>query len=315
MGRIRRSSRRASMKARLSIAAAVLVGGGAIGAVAVVASNHSAPQAASSAGFSWNNSHQQLSWSSALNTALTTNWRPTALVALQRMAPMHNFVIAQHGHTTFAAQRGVVLLANKHFLLVKSANGGLHLWLLSGATKVTNVVTNSAGLAAMTGTTPTAPVVTAAQQGNIAPVTQTMLGVTTQTVTAMTAPVVKPVTITVSVPGTNEVITISIAQSTATVTPSGQMAAVTTGVPMTTNVQPVMMTANAHIARGDLVFVAGVVKHHQLVAQLVLFKAPATAVTPTPTGAPTGTVVPTTGVTPTMPVVTATPSQVSGTHT
>jgi len=308
------------MKARLSIAAAVLVGGGAIGAVAVAASNHSAPTAAASAGYSWDNSwwsnSHQLSVSNALNTALTTNWRPTALVALQHMAPMRNFVTVQRGHTTLAAQRGVVVLANKHFLLVRSANGALHLWLLSGATKVTNVVTNSAGLGAMTGVTPTAPVVTAAQQGNITPVTQTMLGTTTQAVAAMTAPAVKPVTITVSVPGTNEVITISIAQSTATVTPSGQMAAVTTGVPMTTTVQPVMMTANAHIARGDLVFVAGVVKHHQLVAQLVLFKAPAAMVTPTPTATiPTGTVTPTTGVTPTTPVVTATPSQVSGTHT
>ena len=316
MGHYRRRSRQASMKARLSIAAAVLVGGGAIGAVAVATSNHSAPSAAQSAAYSSNASHQ-ISVGNALSTALTTwsTWRPTALRALSHMAPMRTFATAQKGHTTFAAQRGVVLLANKHWLLVKSTNGSLHLWLINGATKVTNVVTNVAGLTAMTGAAPA--VVTAAQHGNTAPAVQTMAG-STQAVAAMTAPVAKPTTITVSVPGTNEVITITISQATAAVTASGTMAAQQTSTAMTTTVQPVMMAATNHVARGDLVFVAGVMKHHQLVAQLVLFKAPAATPAPTPTPvASTGmpTVPPTTGVTPTTPVVTATPSQISGTHT
>jgi hypothetical protein len=313
MGRYRRSSRHASMKARLSIAAAVLVGGGAIGAVAVAASNHSAPSTAQSAGFYWNTPrHHQMSVGNALNTALTS-WnssQSTAMTALTQMAPMRTFATAQMRHTTLAAQRGVVVLATKHWLLVKSANGSLHLWLINGATKVKNVVGNTTGTTAMTGSTNAATA--AATRGNMTPATQTMAGTTTQAVTSMTAPVAKPTTITVSVPGTNEVITITISQSTAAVTPSGTSAAVTTSTPMTTTVQPVMAVTN-HIARGDLVFVAGVEKHHQLVAQLVLFTPPATT-TPTPTATPTiptatptvpSTATPTTGATQTTPVATS----------
>jgi hypothetical protein len=313
MGRNRRGSRQASMKARLSIAAAVLVGGGAIGAVAFATSNHSAAPsttAATSAGYYWNTPrHNQMSVGNALSTALaswnTSQW--TSMTTLTRMAPMRNFATAQMRHTTFAAQRGVVVLATRHLLLVQSANGSLHLWLIGHNTAVQNVATSTTGTTAMTGSTQAATAATTL--GTLAPAAQTMAGSTTA-VTQMTAPVAKPTTITIAVAGTNQVITITIANTTAAVTPSGTSAAVTTGIPVTTSVVPVM-AVNNHIARGDLVFVAGVMTRHQLIAQLVLFTPP-TTVTPTPTA--TVPVLPTS--TATVPVVTPTaPTGVTPTAT
>jgi hypothetical protein len=81
--------------------------------------------------------------------------------------------------------------------------------------------------------------------------------------------------------------------------------------------QPVF-AATRHIARGDLVFVTGVVRDHFLWAQLVLFAAPKAvtpAPTPTPSMAPTGTPTMTPTVPATVPAtVSSAPPTFSGPH-
>jgi hypothetical protein len=286
MGRNRRGSRQASMKAKLSIAAAVLVGGGAIGAVAVAASSHSA-SSAQSAGYTTYDFHHQVSEGVALSTALN-EWSKSeskALAILAEAAPVKNFSTAKVGHTVFAEQRGVVVLATKHWLLIKSSNGSLHLWLLSPKTAVVDVAASKAGMAAMTGSTTTTTVTTAVS---------TMAGQTT--VNAMTTAAAKPTTVTVDVAGSGETITVTVTSTTATVASSTSTVAATTGTPMTTTTQPAW-AATDHIARGDLAFVAGVEEHGFLFAKLVLFAPPKKTVTPVPTTTvPTATATPTTAV-------------------
>lgn len=333
IGRNRRN-RQASMKARLGIATAVLLGGGAVGVAAVAAGNHGpATTSAQSAGFIMS-FHHRISEQAALSSAIST-WgasQQRSLAVLAQMAPMRTFSQVWHRHTMFAAQRGVVVLATRRFLLVKSANGSLHLWWLTGGTKFKNVSASPAGLTAMTGNNRAA--VQAMVNQNMAPAAAAMAG-STAVVNQMAAPVAKPTTITVDT-GT-QVITITITSTTATVTqPVTQpVTTATTGAPTatpsatptmmgmptakpTTTVTPVAtptpsatatqptFTATQGVARGDLVFIAGVRTHGRLIAKLVLFAAPAMT-TPTPTASPTGVVTATVPATPS-----ATPS-VTGT--
>jgi hypothetical protein len=309
MGRNRRGSRLASTKARIGIAAAVLLGGGAIGTVAVATNDLSSITSAQSAGYTVN-FHHPVSVSTALSTALNDwSWsQQRSMSTLANMAPMKSFVTVKRGHTVLAAQRGVVVLATKHFLLVKSVNGSLHLWLVNGATKVKNVAGSTTGMTALTGSSSAAK--TAVTTGNLTPAGQTMAG--SSTVTAMNNPAAKPTTVTVAVAGTGETITITITPSTATVMPSTQTAAQQSGTSMTGSTQPTFAMTN-HVARGDLVLVAGVEQHGELRAQLVLFAAPVKK-TPTPTPSATATT-PAATSTPTVPVATPSASQSeSGAH-
>ena len=275
MGRNRRGIRQASLKARLGIAAVVLAGGGAIGAVAVAASSHSAPATAQSAGYTLNFRHpisQQQALSSALSTWATSQQK--SLATLARMAPVKNFATVRKGRTTFAVQRGVVALATKHWLLIKSSNGSLHLWLLNGKTQVKNVANNATGTAAMTGSTAATTGGDAAgqhgpgrgghggdrerhgderhaQAGYVHG-----LGRRNQRDAHHHGH-----------PDDRH------GQPT-TMTAAQTMAAQTgTAMTMAPARQPVF-AATKHIARGDLVLVTGVVKNHFLWAQLVLFSAP-----------------------------------------
>ena len=319
--RSRRGNRQTAMKARLGIATAVLVGGGAIGVAAVAAANHgTAATTAQSAGFTLN-FHHTISEQQALSSALST-WgqsQQKSMTTLAEMAPMRTFNQFWSHRTEFAAQRGVVVLATKKFLLVKSADRQLHLWWLNGATKVRNVGASATGMAAMTGNNMAATA--AMKTNNMAPAAVTMAG-STSAVSQMAAPVSKPTTITVDTG--NQIITITITAATATVTQPATATATTTPVvtatptaistatstatptamatatatptatamatatpTMTATRQPTMM-ATAGVARGDLVFVVGVRSHGALIAKLVLFAAPATA-KPAPTVTPTVT--------------------------
>src|SRR5262249_43778260 len=125
IGRNMRGIRQASMKVRIGIAAAVLAGGGAIGAVAVATGSHSTPTAAQSAGYSTMHFAHPMSQQQALSSALSM-WATSqqrSMATLARMAPVKNFATVRKGRTTFAVQRGVVALATRHWLLVKSSNG------------------------------------------------------------------------------------------------------------------------------------------------------------------------------------------------
>jgi hypothetical protein len=153
IGRNKRGIRRASTRVRLAVAAAVLVGGGAAGAVAIAA-NHNGVVDAASAGYS---SHSKLSESQAMSGAMNSwNKSPqTSLSLISRMTPMHTFSMTQFHKHMLAMQRGTVVAANRHQIVVKSTNGKFELWNLNGGTKVLNVGPNPTGMTAMSGGTMT----------------------------------------------------------------------------------------------------------------------------------------------------------------
>jgi len=308
IGRNRRGNRQANMKARIGIATAVLVGGSAVGVAAVAAASHNGPATtttAKSEGFALNFHHrisEQVALASALNTWGASHQQ--SFTTLAQMQSMRTFTQVWHHRTQFAAQRGIVVLATRHFLLVKSANGALHLWWLNGATKFANVGNTAMGMTAMTGSTTVAQAAMVAN--NMQPAAVTMAG-STAVVNQMAAPVAKPTTVTVSTG--NVTITITITSTTPTVaatptatatvsaTPTAKPTVTPTATPTLVPVPTPTMTATQStftatrgIQRGDLVFVAGVRVHGFLIAKLVLFAAP-TTVTPTPTPTVTSTVI------------------------
>ena len=321
IGRNRRGNRQANMKARIGIATAVLVGGSAVGVAAVAAASHNGPATtttAKSEGFALNFHHrisEQVALASALNTWSASHQQ--SFTTLAQMQSMRTFSQVWHHRTQFAAQRGIVVLATRHFLLVKSANGALHLWWLNGATRFANVGNTAMGMTAMTGSTTVAQAAMLAN--NMKPAAVTMAG-STAVVNQMVAPDAKPTTVTVSTG--NVTITITITSSTATVTqpvttptvvatptatattPTVTPTATATTPTVTPTATPTLLpvptptmtatqstfTATRGIQRGDLVFVAGVRVHGFLIAKLVLFAAP-TTVTPTPTPTVTSTVI------------------------
>ena len=268
-------NRRGKARTRIAVAAAVLAGAAAIGVVVVATDSHPAPSTVQSAGFSSSlASSRELSVGTALSTALSdwTRSPQKSLTALAEMAPVKDFATVRHGKTVLAVQRGVVVLATKHWLLVKSANGSLHLWLVNGATKTKNVAGSVAGLTALTASKAAA---IAATRGNTSPAAAVLAG--TSTVAALNNPAPKRATFSVAVPGSGGKITITITPSTTTIIPSSRTVARLTDIPVTGIRQPTF-AATDHVRRGDLVLVAGVEKqHHQLLAQLVLFTAPAKA--------------------------------------
>jgi hypothetical protein len=287
---------RTSMKARLGIATAVLVGGGAIGIAAVASGSHSTTSTQQSAyGYTMNFGHS-VSEGAALSAALN-QWRwshESAINTLAHMQSMHTFGQTFFNHTTFAAQRGVVLLATPQFLLVQDANGSnLHAWWLRG-TAFSNVSNNPVGLIALTGSNWAA--FQAMTHNTMTPVVNTMVGTTT--VNQMTAPVSHPTTVTVSTGTTT--ISVTITQTSATTTTWQNHT-----TPFRSS-QPVFTHMNG-VARGDLVLISGVRTFGQLQAKLVLFAAPTTTTTPTPV--PTST-------TPTAPSGSNVPGgTISGSHT
>jgi hypothetical protein len=161
IGRNKRGIRRASMRVRLAIAAAVLVGGGAAGVAAVAVSHSSAPTAAESASYytdSWGY-RQSLSETQALSSAMN-GWNTSqnrSLMTLAEMKPMSTFSMTQFHTHTLAVQRGTVVAASKNQIVVKSTNHMLELWNLNHGTKVLNVGGTQTGMAAMTGGTMGSP--------------------------------------------------------------------------------------------------------------------------------------------------------------
>ncbi|MGD0705647.1 MAG: hypothetical protein ABSA02_37920 [Trebonia sp.] len=294
--------RSVSVKARLAVAAAVLVGGGAASVVAVAA-NHggsAATTTAESAGYTRSFHHtisEQLALTEALGQGMS--WQAST-TTLADMAPVRTFSQLEYRHQTLAVQRGIVLVATRKFLVVRSANGAIHLWWLSGATRVKDVVSSASGMAAMTGSYTATN--TAMFSGNLIP-TENVVAGSTSVVSQLTTPVAKPTTITINTGG--EIITITVASSTATVTqPTTTTQPVTTTQPTTTTQttwtrQSAWWTTDG-VQRGDLVLVAGTRTNGKLKAELVLFAAPLTSM-PTPSVSPTST---------TFPTQTATPSAI-----
>jgi hypothetical protein len=295
--RNKRGIRSFGVKARLAVAAAVLVGGGAASVVAVAASHGggAATTTAESAGFT-RSFHHTVSEQTALTEVLENPGMSSSrsMTALADMTQMRTFSQMVHRHTTFAVQRGIVLLATKKFVVVRSANGGIHLWWLSGATRVKNVGSSASGMAAMTGSYTATNM--AMSTGDMVPSENVVAG-STGVVSQMTTPVAKPTTITIATG--NQVITITVASSTATVTQPMTQPMTMTMTAGTTRTRQSAWSATHGVRRGDLVLVAGTRMHGKLKAELVLFAAPLTNM-PMPSASPTATMFPTSAATPTV---------------
>ena len=261
-----------TVKTRVGIATAILVGG-AVAAGAALAANHGAATTATSAAFSSHASTEGTVLSSAM-----TNWngsRQSSYAQLARLTQARQFSQVRHNGRTLAVQRGIVVLATKKFLILRSSNGSLHLWLLSGKTKFQNVSNSMAGLRALTASAGAAR--QAMGSGNMTPATSLLAG-NPSTAAAMLTPTPAAQTVTVQVANTNLTVTITVTWSMATVNQTATMPQA--AMPAWS---PVTFTQNAWrathaVARGDLALVAGTRSHRTLHAQLVLF-APLSAAT------------------------------------
>jgi hypothetical protein len=152
--------RRGSLKAKLAIAAAVVVGGGAIG-LAVATTTSQSPTTAASAGYTTSVS----SPSSLAEQALTSSSSSATDSLLAKLGSVKDFAEFKAHGKVVAIQRGVVVLVAKKFIIVKSKNGTLKLWWLSGGTKFADVAHDksiSAGLPTTVSTTETLTVTDAA---------------------------------------------------------------------------------------------------------------------------------------------------------
>jgi hypothetical protein len=291
MSRNRRSPagrRGRKLKARLGIATAVVVGGGAIGAVAVASTSHPSVTKAASAGYSSSYSY----WGNqgnVLNAALSDySWsQGRGLSLFSHVANTSHLTQIWHHHSLLAFERGRVVLATKQFVLIRAASGTFNVWWLSHGTKVTNVAASKTGTTALTGSTAAA---TAAMAGEMAPATAMVTGSTTaaQKVLAPTAS-----TVTVTIAGTGVTVSVTVTNNMATVQQG-----------KTWWRQPAMTTA-ANLQRGDLVFIAGTRADWALHAKVVLIEKAATT-TITPSASATPTVAPTSTSTTTAPATTPT---------
>ncbi len=264
MARDRRYGKR-STKTRVGIATAILVGG-AVAAAAVVAADHGVTSTATPAAYASRFSNEGTVISSAMS-----NWgesRQSSYAELARLTQVRQFSQTTHKGQTLAVQRGIVVLATKKFLILRSANGSLHLWLLSGHTHFQNVSNTTAGTKALTAST------SATQQamasGNMIPATTLMAGSPTMAAALLT-PAPAPQTVTIQVANTSLTVTVTVRQSTATVSQTA-----TTPLTSMPTWNPLTFTQNAwqamkSVARGDLALVAGTRSHRTLHAQLVLF--------------------------------------------
>jgi hypothetical protein len=133
------------------------------------------------------------------------------------------------------------------------------------ATVAPTPTTTTTGMAAPTGmaTATAAPTTTATGMG-------TATATPTTTATGMGTATARPTT-------------------TATGTATGMATGTATATPMATMTTMPTTTAAKTVARGDLVFVVGVRSHGKLIAELILFSVPKTAVTTTPVNTATVT--------------------------
>jgi hypothetical protein len=264
-------SRQASIRTRVGIATAILAGSGSIAAVAVAATGHGAATAVAPAAYAARYSNEGTALNLAINEFGTS--RQSAYAELAELTQARQYSQTSHDGHTLDVQRGIVVLATKKFLILRSANGSLHLWLLSGGTRFQDVSDTTAGTSALTASTSATK--QAMDSGNMTPATTLLAGSPTVAADLLT-PTPAAQTVTVS--------------QTAT-TPSSS----------TPSWDPSTFTQNAwqptkSLARGDLALVAGWRSHWTLHASVVLFT-PLTAGTAgsrastspvsTPTAAPT----------------------------
>jgi hypothetical protein len=187
---------------------------------------------------------------------------------LARLSQVRQFSQTWHQGKLLAVQRGIVVLVTKRFLILRSAHGLLHLWLLSGNTKIKDVSSTRAGMQALTGNSDATW--QAMNSGNMIPATTWMAG-SPDTAASMLTPTPGSQTFTVQVANTSLTVTVTVTRNMATVSQTSTTP--WAGMPKWS---PVRFSQNAwtaadHLARGDLALVAGTRSHWTLHAQLVLF--------------------------------------------
>lgn len=263
MGRNRRygKGRRADLKTRLGIATAVIVGGGAI-AVAAVATTSSSTPSATKAGYSYQTSSYGWHDGGMVSSALSNwSWNQSRSLTLLAQIQVRQQSQQWYHRTMFAAQRGVLVLATNKFIIVKSNNGSLNLWWLSGNTAIRDASSSMSMATALTGSS------TLAQQilsSSMVSPTSYMAG-STWAAQRLMMPTTTATTVVVNVANTNLRVTVVVVNSTATVR--------TTNSFLTSSVmfrQSAFFSMN-HLMRGDLVLVAGTRSSNVLRANLVLF--------------------------------------------
>jgi len=276
--------RTAALKTRAGIATAIVLGGGAIAAAAMAASSHSAGIAAAPAAHSARYGNEGTMLSAAL---ADWNYSKTGTYSqLAQLTSMRGFSQTWHHGRLLAVQRGMVVMATNQFIILKSAKGPPHLWLVSAGTKFQNVSTSTAGTAALTANTSATQ--QAMNSGNMIPAT-TLLAGSPATAAGMLTPTPATQTITVQVANTDLTVTVTVTRNTATVNQTATMP--TNGIPAP---MPITYTMNAwqarnSLARGDLAVIVGARSHWTLHAQLVLFSPLSTSAIGGTTGTTTGT--------------------------
>ena len=261
-----RGSRATVRKAGAGIAAAAVLGGGAIAVTAMATGGHSAGIAAAPAAHSSRVANQGTMLAAAL--ADWSSSRQNSYSQLAQMTSARGYSQTSHHGKTLDIQRGIVVLATKQFIILQSANGSLHLWLTSGATKFQNVSGSTAGTAALTANT--TATTQAMQSGDMIPATTLLAGSPT-TAAAMLTPSAAAQTVTVQVAGTDLTVTVTVTRSTAAVTQTATTPANAMPAPMMASFTMNAWQATNALARGDLAVIAGTRSHHTLHAQLVLF--------------------------------------------
>ena len=245
-------SRQAAIRTRVGIATAILAGSGSIAAVAVAATSHGAATAVQPAAYSARYSNE----GTALNLVIN-DWgksRQSAYAELADLTQARQFSQASHDGHTLDVQRGIVVLATRKFLILRSANGSLHLWLLSGSTKFQDVSDTTAGTSALTASTSATE--QAMDSGNMIPATTLLAGSPTVAADLLT-PSPAAQTVSVQVANTDLTVTVTVTRSTATVSQTA-----TTPSSSTPSWDPSTFTQNAwqatkSLTRGDLALVAG----------------------------------------------------------
>jgi hypothetical protein len=272
MARDRRYARgrRSVLKTRAGLVTAVLACGalaaGGVALAAATGSGHAAALAASPAAYSARSSSEGAVLKSALGHWSSSRQASYSELASLTQAPGYSQA-KNHGQT-LDIQRGIVILATSNYLIVQSANGSLHLWVLSGATQFQDVAGSTAGTLAMTAS----PSATqqAMTSGNMIPAT-TMLAGSPVTAAALLTPGVTQPTMSVQVANTDLTVTVTVTRGTAVVSQTATTPSAGAPAPDQTMFSQSAWQATDSVARGDLVVMVGVRSNWTLHADLVLF--------------------------------------------
>jgi hypothetical protein len=253
-------------RTRAAAAAAVVASGGAIAVAAVTAGGQGASPAAAPAAYATRPGGMGSTLAAAL--AEWTSARSASYRQLAQLTSARGFSQAIHRRQTLDIQRGIVVLATSRFLILQSARGGLHLWLLSAGTKFQNVSASTAATAALTAST--AATQQATQTGNMALAT-TLLAGSTATAASMLTPAAAAQTVSVQVANTDLTVTVTVTRNTATVSQTATTPVNALPAPVASSYTLNAWHATNAVARGDLATVVGTRSHWTLHAQLVLF--------------------------------------------